>query len=111
MNSHTPRYCGYRLPPAIISHAVRLYHCFSLSFRDIDDLLAEQGITVSYEIIRQWCGKTGPVYASRVKQRQGQSGDTWHLDELFPESVAGSRVAIVVVGETEVFSGGSGTRG
>ena len=83
MNSHTPRYHGYRFPPAIISHAVWLYHRFSLSFRDVEDLLAERGITVSYEAIRQWCLKFGPEYARSLKRRQGRLGDTWHLDEVF----------------------------
>jgi putative transposase len=83
MNSYTPRYHGYRFPPAIISHAVWLYHRFSLSFRDVEDLLAQRGIVVSYETIRQWCGKFGPGYAARVKRRQGRLGDTWHLDEVF----------------------------
>ncbi len=83
MNSHTPTYHGYRFPPAIISHAVWLYHRFSLSFRDVEDLLAQRGIVVSYETIRQWCEKFGPGYAARLKRRQGRLGDTWHLDEVF----------------------------
>jgi putative transposase len=83
MNSHTPTYHGYRFPPAIISHAVWLYHRFSLSFRDVEDLLAQRGIVVSYETIRQWCEKFGPSYAARLKRRQGRLGDTWHLDEVF----------------------------
>jgi putative transposase len=62
---------------------VWLYHRFSLSFRDAEDLLAERGITVSYEAIRQWCLRFGPQYARRLKRRQGRLGDTWHLDELF----------------------------
>ena len=83
MNNHTPSYYGYRYPPEIISHAVWLYHRFCLSFRDVEDLLAERGIPVSYETIRQWCRKFGPEYARRLKRRQGRLGDTWHLDELF----------------------------
>ncbi len=51
--------------------------------RDVEDLLAERGITVSYEAIRQWCLKFGPRFARRLKRRQGRLGDTWHLDELF----------------------------
>ncbi len=76
-------YHGYRFPPEIISHAVWLYHRFSLSFRDVEDLLAERGITVTYEAIRQWCRTFGPQYARRLKRRQGRLGDTWHLDEVF----------------------------
>ncbi len=83
MNSHTPSYHGYRFPPEIISHAIWLYHRFCLSFRDVEDLLAERGIIVSYESIRQWCRKFGPAYARALKRRQGRMGDTWHLDELF----------------------------
>ncbi len=76
-------YHGYRFPPEIISHAVWLYHRFSLSFRDVEDLLAERGLTVSYEAIRQWCRTFGPQYARRLNRRQGRLGDTWHLDEVF----------------------------
>ena len=83
MNNHTPSYRGYRFPPEIISHAVWLYHRFCLSFRDVEDLLAERGIVVTYEAIRLWCLKFGPKYARRLKRRQGRLGDTWHLDELF----------------------------
>ncbi len=83
MTSHTPSYRGYRFPPEIISHAIWLYHRFCLSFRDVEDLLAERGIIVSYETIRQWCQKFGPEYARRLKRRQGRLGDTWHWDELF----------------------------
>ena len=83
MKNHTPSYRGYRFPPEIISHAVWLYHRFCLSFRDVEDLLAERGIIVSYEAIRLWCLKFGPVYARALKRRQGRLGDTWHLDELF----------------------------
>ena len=58
-------------------------HRYCLSFRDVEDLLAERGIIVSYETIRQWCGKFGPDYARRLKRRQGRLGDTWFLDEVF----------------------------
>jgi len=83
MNNRTPSYRGYRFPPAIISHAVWLYHRFCLSFRDVEDLLAQRGITVSYEAIRFWCFKFGPEYARYLKRRQGRLGDTWYLDEVF----------------------------
>ncbi len=61
MNNESPSYHGYRFPPEIISHAVWLYHRFCMSFRDVEDLLAQRGITVSYEAIRLWCNKFGPV--------------------------------------------------
>ena len=67
----------------IISHAVWLYHRFCLSFRDAEDLLAQRGITVSYETIRQWCRTFGPAYARTLRRRRGRMGDTWYLDELF----------------------------
>jgi len=76
-------YRGYRFPPEIISHAVWLYHRFCLSLRNEEDLLAERGITVSYESIRQWCNRFGPEYARKLKKRQGQLGDIWYLDEVF----------------------------
>ena len=76
-------YHGYRFPPEIISHAVWLYHRFCLSFRDAEDLLAQRGITVSYETIRHWCQTFGPDYARRLRRRRGRMGDTWYLDELF----------------------------
>jgi putative transposase len=83
MTGPTPSYHGYRFPPEIISHAVWLYHRFCLSFRDTEDLLAQRGIIVSYEAIRQWCRRFGPAYARSLRRRQGRLGDTWHLDELF----------------------------
>jgi putative transposase len=76
MNNKTPTYQGYRFPPDIISYAVWLYHRFCLSFRDVEDLLAERGIIVSYETIRQWCQKFGAEYARTLKRRQGRLGDT-----------------------------------
>jgi len=83
MNSHVPSYHGYRFPPEIISHAVWLYHRFGVSFRDVEDLLAQRGITVTYETIRQWCQTFGPAYARTRRRRRGRMGDTWYLDELF----------------------------
>ena len=62
---------GHRFPPEIISHAVWLYHRFTLSFRDVEDLLAERGITVSYEAMRFWCSKFGPPYARILRQKRG----------------------------------------
>ena len=77
------RYVGYRFPADIIGHAVWLYHRVCLSFRDAEDLLAQRGITVSYETIRQWCLTFGPAYAKTLRRRRGRLGDTWYLDELF----------------------------
>ena len=83
MRSQSSSYHGYRFPPDIISHAVWLYHRFCLSFRDVEGLLAQRGVTVTYETIRQWCQRFGPVYARRLRRRRGRMGDTWHLDEVF----------------------------
>ena len=83
MSSQTPSYRGYRFPSEIISHAVWLYYRFALSFRDVEDLLAQRSITVTYETIRQWCLTFGADYARTLRHRRGQQGNTWHLDELF----------------------------
>ena len=69
MDSRAPSYHRYRFPPTIISHAVWIYHRFCLSFRDAEDLLAQRGITVSYETIRQWCLTFGPEYARTLRRR------------------------------------------
>ena len=66
---------GHRFPAEIISHGVWLYHRFTLSFRDVEDLLAERGIIVSYEVIRFWCLKFGPGYARSIRKKQGRLGD------------------------------------
>ena len=58
-------------------------HRFCLSFRDTEDLLAQRGITVSYESIRHWCRTFGPAYARTLRRRRGRMGNTWYLDELF----------------------------
>ena len=76
MTPRRSRYLRHRFPPDIISHAVWLYYRYCLSFRDIEDLLAERGIIVSYETVRQWCEKFGPDYARRLKRRQGSLATT-----------------------------------
>ena len=87
---HKLSYRGYRYPPDIIARAVWLYHRFTLSLRDIEDLLAERGITVSYETIRQWCATLGPHYARRIRKSSGPRGDCWFLDEV-TVSIQGQR--------------------
>ncbi len=77
------RYKNHRFPPEIISHAVWVYHRFSLSFRDVEEMLAERGVIVSYEAVRQWCLKFGQTFARKLRHRRGRPGDTWYLDELF----------------------------
>jgi len=83
MNKATSLYKRYRFPYEIIQYAVWIYHRFILSHRDIEDLLAERGITVSYESIRLWCNKFGPKYAKRLKKRHQGFGDTFYIDEVF----------------------------
>jgi putative transposase len=73
----------HRFPAEIISHAVWLYHVFSLSLRDVELLLAERGIAISYETIRRWCWKFGQSFANRLRRRRPRLGDKWHLDEVF----------------------------
>jgi len=75
------RYCHF--PPTIIQHAVWLYARFSLSFRDVEDLLAERGIAVSYETIRRWVVKFGPQIARRLRHHRRPAHPLWHLDEMF----------------------------
>jgi putative transposase len=74
------RHC---FPGAVISCAVRWYFRFQLSLRDIEELLFERGVAVSYETIRRWCDKFGQQFAHRVKQVRSAPGTTWHLDEVF----------------------------
>ena len=78
-------YKRHRFPPDIISYAVWLYFRFNLSHRDIEDLLAQRGIIVSYESIRLWCIKFGQKYARRLKRRHKAYGDTFYIDEIFIE--------------------------
>ena len=77
MQSTRSLYHGHRYPREIISHAVWLYYRFGISFRDVEDLLAETGIVVSYETIRRWCATFGLDYVRRLKGRQGPLGDAW----------------------------------
>ena len=76
-------YKRYRFPPEVIQYAVWLYYLFNLSHRDIEGLLAECGIVVSYESIRLWCNKFGPRYARRLRHRHRGIGDTFYIDEVF----------------------------
>jgi putative transposase len=76
-------YAGYRFPPEVIQHAIWLYVRFSLSFRDVEDLLAERGIAVSYETVRRWVNHFGPTIAARLRKRRPKPCTTWHLDEVY----------------------------
>jgi putative transposase len=76
-------YKRYRFPSDIIQYAVWLYYRFNLSHRDIEDLLADRGINVTYEAIRLWCNRFGPKYAARLKRKHQGYGDTFFIDEVF----------------------------
>jgi transposase-like protein len=76
-------YSGYRFPPEIIQQAIWLYLRFTLSFRDVEDLLAERGIMVSYETVRRWVNHFGPMIAADLRRRRPKPDTTWHLDEVY----------------------------
>ena len=75
-------YTRHRFPPEIINQCVRLYYRFSLSFRDIELMMAKRGLDLTYETIRNWCIKFAPVYSKKLKAKQ-QWGDQWFLDEVY----------------------------
>src|SRR5215216_7629421 len=84
MSTATPakKYKNHRFPVEIISHAVWLYFRFCLSFRDVEELLAERGRQVTYEAIRKWCRKFGQQYANQLRRRHPRPGDKWQMDEV-----------------------------
>jgi putative transposase len=83
-------YKRHRFPVEIISHCIWLYFRFCLSYRDVEELMAERGVTLTYEAVRYWCRKFGQAYANQVRRRRPQPGDKWHLDEVFL-SINGAR--------------------
>ena len=83
-------YARHQFPPTIIRHAVWLYLRFTLSFRDVEDLLAERGIDVSYESVRRWVVKFGPVFARELRRRRPRPSSRWNLDEMAIQ-IAGER--------------------
>ncbi|WP_405524524.1 IS6 family transposase [Streptomyces canus] len=83
MGAVSPLYKGHRYPVEVISHCVWLYFRFPLSFREVEELMLERGIVVSYETVRRWCGKFGQAYAGALRRRQPRPRDKWHLDEVF----------------------------
>ncbi|WP_189327579.1 IS6 family transposase [Streptomyces flaveus] len=76
-------YKGHRYPVEIISHCVWLYHRFPLSLREVEELMLQRGVVVSYETVRRWCAKFGQTYANGLRRRRPRPGDKWHLDEVF----------------------------
>jgi putative transposase len=83
-------YRRHRFPPVVIQHAVWLYLRFTLSYRDVEDLLAERELDISYETIRSWVLKFGPVIVRRLRRRRPRPSDRWHLDEMVVR-IAGKR--------------------
>jgi putative transposase len=75
-------YRRHRFPPALIQHAIWLYLRFTLSYRDVEDLLAERGLDVSHESVRRWVLKFGPMIARRLRGNRPRPSDRWHLDEM-----------------------------
>ena len=75
-------YARHRFPPAVIQQAVWLYLRFTLSYRDVEDLLAERGLDISYETVRRWVAKFGPLLARELRARRPRPTATWHLDEM-----------------------------
>jgi transposase-like protein len=78
----TISFARHRFPPAIIRHAVWLYVRFTLSYRGVEDLLAERGLEVSYEMVRRWVLKFGPLFAQELRRRRPRPTPRWHLDEM-----------------------------
>jgi putative transposase len=76
-------YARHRFPGSIIQHAVWLYFRFPLSYRDVEDMLTERGIDVSYETVRRWALKFGLDYARKLRRLRPWSDGRWHLDEMF----------------------------
>jgi putative transposase len=86
-------YSRHRFPPELIRHAVWLYLRFTLSYRDVEELLAERGLDISYETIRRWVLKFGPAYARNLRRLRPRPSDQWHLDEM-AVSIQGRHVPV-----------------
>ena len=83
MKTSSNLYKRHRFPPDVIQYAVWVYFRFNLSIRDVEDLLAQRGIIVSYDAIRLRVNKFGPKYAKKLKRKHGNLGDTFFIDEVF----------------------------
>ena len=86
-------YGRHRFPPDIIQYAVWLYFRFPLSYRDVEDLLSERGIGISYETVRRWALKFGQAYANRLRRFRSRSDTRWHLGEVFV-TINGKRIVL-----------------
>src|SRR3989441_4726379 len=83
MSTSASLYHRHRFPTEIISHCVWLYFRFTLSFRDVEEMLAMRGVTLSYETVREWRFKFGQTYANGLRRKSPRPGDRWHVDEVF----------------------------
>jgi transposase-like protein len=83
-------YARHQFPPSVIQQAVWLYLRFTLSYRDVEDLLAERGLDLSYETVRRWVRKFGPLFAERLRTMRPRPTSQWHLDEM-AVTIAGER--------------------
>ena len=82
MQTSTISYKRHRFPPEVIAYSIWLYVRFNLSLREVEEMLLERGIDVSYEASRRWIVKFGPLIAQHLRRRQSRQGDVWHLDEI-----------------------------
>ncbi len=83
MTSPPNLYRRHRFPSEIISHCVWLYFRFSLSYRDVELLMTQRGVVLTYETVRQWCLKFGQQFANDLRRKRPRPGDKWHMDEVF----------------------------
>jgi len=81
--SSSERYRRHRFPIEVVEHCVWLYFRFSLSYRNIEEMMAVRGVRVTYETVREWCRKFGALYAAQLRKSRSRIGSKWHLDEVF----------------------------
>src|SRR5215210_7995232 len=93
-------YDRHRFPPEVIRHSIWLYLRFTLSYRDVEELLIERGIEVSYETVRRWVVKFGPSFARNLRRLRPRPADTWHLDEMVV-SIQGRRMYLWRAADSE----------
>src|SRR5713101_7722221 len=96
-------YRRHRFPPIVIQHAVWLYLRFTLSYRDVEELLAERGLDISYESVRSWVLKFGPAIARGLRRCRPRPSDRWHLDEMVVR-IAGQHMYLGVPSITKARS-------
>lgn len=76
-------YRRHRFPIEVVEQCVWLYFRFALSYRDVEEMMAKRGIQLTYETVREWCGKFGALYAEQLRKKRAKVGSKWHLDEVF----------------------------